>query len=900
MSNVVFSNVHLNFSFDSDSLFPRIQNILYHWAKRDLSDVFDQVFKDRNVEDAELRVDNIDFDLGDVPEGFFLSETCSRLKEKLEQFLYPKLEDRRKTAYLEILINSCKKYAPEVTTSRIEEIFYSVYQADDSKEEIINKVIAILKKTYPALSFDEMTGDIFKGISFIEGKEKNVYLLNVLEKIYSSFIQEQEDTFIQTFLTSTIPHYSSEGYLDLLMHFVLEMQEKHPELNDIQKSENLFFNQPDNKINIALKQIFNDICISALPSGSSVFINDFIQKTKESNPSITSLGITVLFIDELKKKYPHLNDFRLSNFDENQSPNLSKNYWKDEIKAILWDFYKSIFISEGTPTDAENIDAENIETVEVEANERSTSEGDVVENKENSSNGSLLESSVSKNSAVEGNASSDVQESNADSHEKALSESSDSENSAAEINEQNQESADISSDTQNKAENSDAESLSAENIEVTEAEVAETDSANINTSKSDSQESNEDSSKNLLSEPGDSENPASEANAQNNESTDASSGTQNKAESVNDENVAAAEVETANNNAPESETLESNEDSSKNLLSEPSGSENPASEANKQNHESADASSDTQNNTERVDKENFESAETEAAERNVSESETLESKPSTSLKNEAAGANIPEQGNTENSAPKHSSFKANSTEIQTSEDFDKIFNECFAEFSSPEAKCSPLKITESFISKLQKEFPDQAVFDNVVKAYQKATELEMKYNSAAGKKDEILVKDAGLVLVGAYVPTLFKKLEYIAEGAFVSEQARLKACRLLRYIVFGDLPSDGLYFLGNYFCGLPWNFRIPKEIVLDDNEKKIAESLVMSIIENWKAIGHVSIDGFRGTFLHREGKIEKETDEEIYLKVKQGPFDMLLDRLPWSYSMLKFKWHKKLLSTIWR
>ena len=47
--------------------------------------------------------------------------------------------------------------------------------------------------------------------------------------------------------------------------------------------------------------------------------------------------------------------------------NLSKNYWKDEIKAILWDFYKSIFISKGTPTDAENIDAENIETVEAEA-----------------------------------------------------------------------------------------------------------------------------------------------------------------------------------------------------------------------------------------------------------------------------------------------------------------------------------------------------------------------------------------------------------------------------------------------------------------------------------------------------------------------------------------------------
>ena len=833
MSNVVFSNVHLNFSFDSDSLTSRIETILYLWAKRDLSDVFDQVFKDRNVEGAELRVDNIDFDLGDVPEGFFLSETCSRLKEKLEQFLYPKLENQKQTACLKILINSCKKFAPEVATSKIKEIFYSVYQTEESQETIIHKAIAILKRTYPALPVDEMIDDIFKEISIIKGKEKNVYLLNVLEKIYSSFIQEQEDTFIQTFLTSTIPHYSSDGYLDLLMHFVSEMQEKYPELNDIQKSENLFFNQPDGKISVDLKQIFNDICVSALPGGSSAFINDFIQRIKESNPSITSLGITVLFIDELKKKYPHLNDFRLSNFDENQSPNLSKNYWKDEIKAILWDFYKSIFISEGTPTDAENIVAENIETDEAEANEHSASEGDVVENKENSSNGSFLESGVSKNSAVEGNA---------DNNNNLLSESGDSEDStSSEANKQSREGVDVADDTQDKAENSDVESSDAEDIETAETE----------------------------------------------------------AENFNVENIEVDETDAANANASESDPLECNADSSKNLFSESDNSETSASEVNEQGQESAGASSDTRNKAESSDTENSSTEKSNAENIETAENEVAKTSGA-SLKNEAAGANIPEQGNTEKSDLKHSSFKANSTEIQTSENFDKIFNECFDEFSSSETKCSPLKITESFISKLQKEFPDQAVFDNVVKAYQKATELEMKYNSAAGKKDEILVKDAGLVLVGAYVPTLFKKLEYIVDGAFVSEQARLKACRLLRYIVFGDLPSDGLYFLGNYFCGLPWNFRIPKEIVLDDNEKKIAESLVMSIIENWKAIGHVSIDGFRGTFLHREGKIEKETDEEIYLKVKQGPFDMLLDRLPWSYSMLKFKWHKKLLSTIWR
>lgn len=240
MSNVVFSNVHLNFSFDSDSLFSRIETILYQWAKKDLSDVFDKVFEDRDVDDADLHLENVDFDLGDVPEGFFLSETCSRLKEKLEQLLYPKIENQRKTICLKILLNSCKKFAPEIEASQVEEIFSIVYRAEDSKETIFKNVISILQKNHPDLSFDEMTQDVLNELIFVKSKKDNIYLLNVLEKIYFSFFQEQEESFIQSFLTSTIPQHYSDGYLDLLKHFILEMQEKYPELSDIQNSKNLF------------------------------------------------------------------------------------------------------------------------------------------------------------------------------------------------------------------------------------------------------------------------------------------------------------------------------------------------------------------------------------------------------------------------------------------------------------------------------------------------------------------------------------------------------------------------------------------------------------------------------------------------------------------------------------
>jgi len=678
MSSVVFNNVHLNFSFDTNPHSPRIETTLYQWARSDLSKVFDSVFEKTNIDDAELYLGNIDFDLGDIPENSFLPETCSRLKEKLEQLLHPRIENQRRSTYLEILINSCKKVAPEIKASQIEDVFSRVFQAEESKETIIKNTISILRKQYPVLSLDEISEDVFNELKAIKHKKKNVYLLNILEKIYSSFSAEQPEPFIQSYFTATTPHYFSDGYLDLLKHFVLKMQDTYPDFNKNQSNGAHTFKPSGDKNSVNLKQILNDICISVLPSDSSAFIDDFIKKTKESKPFIPPLGIIILFIEELKKKYPHLNNFRLSNFNEKKSPKLSKNHWKNEIREILWNIYKPILQAETSSFES-----------------TSFSNGPLGSARYSTSEHGILERHHSERSTFEGN-------------NKTL------------------EHRDAFRNTQNQAEKHLTEKLRFSKADDTKYEISESRSN------------------------------------------------------------------------------------------------------------------------------------------------------------------------------KHFPFEANAPQIQASELFDKTFNDCFAEFSSPEKQCSPLQITESFISKLRKSCPNKDVLAHVVKAYQKATELEMKYNSAADDNDEISVKDAGLVLIGAYIPTLFKKLEYVADGTFVSDQARMKACRLLRYIVFGDLPSDGLYFLGNYFCGFPWNYRIPSDIVLDENDKNIAESLIKSVIENWKAIGHVSIDGFRGTFLHREGIIEKENDDEIYLKVKKGPFDMLLDKLPWSYSMLKFKWHKKLLSTIWR
>ena len=900
MSNVVFSNVHLNFSFDSDSLFSRIQTILYQWAKTDLSNVFDKVFEDRDVDDTDLHLENVDFDLGDIPEGFFLSETCSRLKEKLEQLIYPKIEKQRKSTYLKILLNSCKKIAPEINSSLVEEVFSSVYRAEDSKETIIKKAISILQKNYPDLSLDEMTEDVLNELNFIRSKKKNVYLLNALEKIYFSFFQNLEDTFIQSFLTSTVPNYISDGYLDLLKHFVLEMPEKYPELSDVQNSKNLFFEPSDDKNNVDLKQIFKDICAFVQPNDISTFVEDFIRRTKESAPTITTLGIVILFIDEIKKKYPYLNDFRLSNFDEDKLSDLSKIYWKNEIKEILWNIYKPILqaeadaseeqgisISDEASNKAEDSNAEKSETAE--SNVVDSNASDIAKSESNDSDSKSSESKVAEKESLERESS---------SNKKQISETKDTEDPTSEKSKQNQEDASISDDASNKAEDSNAEKSETAESDVDESKPSNSEASESNDSDSKSSESNvaeyeslereSSSDKNQISEAKDPENSTLEESKQNQENASVSDDAPNKTGDSNAEKSETAESDVDESKHSDSDASESNDSeskSSKSKIAENESLERKSSSDKKQFSEAKD----TENSTLEESKQNQENASvSDDAPNKAGDSNAFDSLASTHHESEAQ----------ENSIQKRSPL-ANTTQTQTSEAFDKIFNECLAE-SSAEKSSSPLQVTENFISKLQKEFPDKAAAANAVKAYQKATELEMKYNAAESSNSEIIVKDAGLVLIGAYIPILFKKLEYVVDGAFVSDQARLQACLLLRYIVFGDLPSDGLYFLGNYFCGLPWNFRIPENTVLDENEKTIAESLIKSVIDNWKAIGHVSIDGFRGTFLHRDGKIEKESDEEVCLKVKQGPFDMLLDRLPWSYSMLKFKWHKKLLSTTWR
>lgn len=169
------------------------------------------------------------------------------------------------------------------------------------------------------------------------------------------------------------------------------------------------------------------------------------------------------------------------------------------------------------------------------------------------------------------------------------------------------------------------------------------------------------------------------------------------------------------------------------------------------------------------------------------------------------------------------------------------------------------------------------------------------------KLDEgVPLLNAGMVLAAPYLPRLFSMLKLTVDGRFVDFYAAERAVHLLQFMVNGHTESAEYQLLLNkLICGIGTSIPISPDIALSENEKSITEQLLQGMIQNWSTIGKTSISGLRETFLQRPGWISLQEDA-WQLKVQTGTFDMLLDRLPWSFSIIKYAWMDKPVHVTWR
>jgi hypothetical protein len=165
----------------------------------------------------------------------------------------------------------------------------------------------------------------------------------------------------------------------------------------------------------------------------------------------------------------------------------------------------------------------------------------------------------------------------------------------------------------------------------------------------------------------------------------------------------------------------------------------------------------------------------------------------------------------------------------------------------------------------------------------------------------LLAAHAGLILLHPFLPRFFESTG-IKEPASVdlSPFALPRAAALLHYLATG---RDAVYEYDLVFIKvlLGLNAETPlcvSEGLLAGADREETEALLESAITHWTALKNTSSAGFRSSFLDRRALLREE-DNGWKLQVERQPFDVLLDHLPWSISVVKLPWMKRLIHTEW-
>jgi hypothetical protein len=143
---------------------------------------------------------------------------------------------------------------------------------------------------------------------------------------------------------------------------------------------------------------------------------------------------------------------------------------------------------------------------------------------------------------------------------------------------------------------------------------------------------------------------------------------------------------------------------------------------------------------------------------------------------------------------------------------------------------------------------------------------------------------------------LFTRLDVVPEGGRLPRDTLPRAWAILDALSATG-PEDALKRM---LLGLPLDHPAPDPApVLEPDATEMINGLLRAVIAHWSKLGATSPEGLQQTFIARTGRLSFE-ETGIQLNVVPGPFDMLLDGLPWSYSPFALPWMMQPVFVKWR
>ena len=168
-------------------------------------------------------------------------------------------------------------------------------------------------------------------------------------------------------------------------------------------------------------------------------------------------------------------------------------------------------------------------------------------------------------------------------------------------------------------------------------------------------------------------------------------------------------------------------------------------------------------------------------------------------------------------------------------------------------------------------------------------------------QDAILIKNAGLIILWPFFYRLFDKCGFIIDKKFKDEESVQKSILMMQYLVTGSTEfKEHELVLNKILCGVPKNSFVDIELEIDSVHLELCESLLSGVLKNWEKLSNSSIETLRTTFLIREGILSQNEELDFNLNVIKGPFDMLIETIPWNISIIQTTFMKNRLIVDWK
>jgi hypothetical protein len=165
----------------------------------------------------------------------------------------------------------------------------------------------------------------------------------------------------------------------------------------------------------------------------------------------------------------------------------------------------------------------------------------------------------------------------------------------------------------------------------------------------------------------------------------------------------------------------------------------------------------------------------------------------------------------------------------------------------------------------------------------------------------MVMPNAGLILIHPFLPALLETLGLLEKDKNIPVNLLPKAAAILYYLANGEEePFEFELGLIKVLIGMHPMDALPiSSGLISEAEKEECVNMLKSAILHWKALGNTSVAGIQQSFLSRRGLLTGG-DEHWSLTLETKTYDLLLEQLPWSISIIKHPWMLKPIYTEWR